>query len=250
MISKPINLTFPFAIAGDKDVIPDANDPQTGRFSQRLGFPPITSLPIAQGGIAPYREDFNAALYMLACHIFWKQSGGMYEYDEKLDYPEMSIVTLEKKYWQCLSDNGPGHAVGPKSPLSEPDYWREIKFGDVTVDGPGQGLKWAISATEKLWTQADIDAEGGIVATTPGDQYTNHQDDPQIEVGKTVQLPPGGTWWVTWMEVKSTPTQDGGWDDSLGMTILKACSRAYRGETVFSPTNPDARIILDAWRIV
>lgn len=248
MINRPLRMDLPLAVNGDKVVIPVTNNPVEGRFSQNLGFPPITALPLDQGGIAPYLEDFNGAYNLLAQHVFWKQSGGMYEYDEDLNYPVQAIITLENKYWRCLQPNGPGYAVGAKSPLSQPDYWAEVIFGNVNVTGPGQGLYWGIAPTGKLWKQSEMP---GIVATTPGDMYTNHQDVPQITVGQSVQLPPDGTWWVSWMEVKSTPTESGGYDDSLGITMLRGVlGRAYPGATLFTPQNPVARIYLDAWRIL
>lgn len=248
MIQTPNRMDRPFAINGDKAVIPVSNDPLEGRFSQERGFPPITALPISQGGVAPYLEDFNGVFYALAMHIFWKQSGGMYEYDPDLDYPEKAIIVCENSYFSCKVANGPGTADGAKSPLSEPDYWQEIVFGENEIKGPGQGLSWGIAPTGKLWTQSDMP---GISSTRPGDMYTNHQDDPKITVGENVQLPPSGTWLVQWMEVKSTMTEDGSYDDSKGLNIIKCVlGRAYAGGTVFTPSSPTNRIIMDAYRIL
>ena len=69
MINRPLRMDMPLAVNGDKVIIPVTNNPVEGRFSQNLGFPPITALPLDQGGIAPYLEDFNGAYNLLAQHI-------------------------------------------------------------------------------------------------------------------------------------------------------------------------------------
>lgn len=251
----PPKIEQPIANLGDKNTIPNTNDPATGQLSLSLGFPPVTSVPISQGGVAPFREDFNGVLNLISQWLFFLQSGGMMKYDATLDYPKPSFVYMDDEvtgetiFFRCIQSNGPGYAVGPQDPTTSPDFWSQAYFGDVEVDGPGQGLHWAIAPTGTNWKQSQMP----VAATNPGDWYTNHQDEGgTIIVGQGVQLPPGGTWLTSWCEAKSSMNQAGtGWDDSLGLTITKIVfNRPYAGGTIITPTDPQARIIMDAIRVL
>lgn len=112
----------PFAENGDKTII-GADPVATGRASLPLGFPPITATPIAQGGIAPQREDFNGILYMLSAFAFWQQSGGMWQYNSNLDYTPPAIVFYSGKYWQCVQACS---ADAPVTPGTNAAYWRPL----------------------------------------------------------------------------------------------------------------------------
>ena len=58
-------ITYTFAQNGNKKIPPaTASAAGTGRFSQAKGFDQINSKPLNQGGIPPYREDFNGAFYL------------------------------------------------------------------------------------------------------------------------------------------------------------------------------------------
>lgn len=70
-LNTPYTILKPFAENGDKNDIPETVDPELGLMSQDAGFPPITSKPIYEGGVAPNRRDFNGAFNILAQHNFF-----------------------------------------------------------------------------------------------------------------------------------------------------------------------------------
>lgn len=112
----------PFAADGDKTIIGDTSV-TTGRANLPEGFPPETSLPIAQGGIAPNRLDFNGILFMLSSMLCWEQSGGMWLYNSQLDYVPPAIAFHGGKYWQCVQANGKAFPITPGSNVA---YWMPL----------------------------------------------------------------------------------------------------------------------------
>lgn len=231
----PPRLTTPIAENGDKNTIPATNDPVSGAASQALGFPPLTSTPIAQGGVAPTREDFNGLLYALSVFIYYWQSGGMMQWSEENDYPKNAQITYEDVPYRALDESGPGSANGPKQPNENPEFWEEMFLGKQ--DGPGQGLSWAIAPTGTAHTPEDSEE------STPGDTYSNHAtDDP--EDGVAAVLPDGGTWIVSWYEATKASA-----NGALAVTKLVPM-RAYPGGTTISPTTTAQKIFCDAWRVI
>jgi len=75
-LNNPDVLTQPIATNGDKNSVPSTNDPSQGFMSQSLGFPPICSTRIADGGKAPKRADFNGAFNLISQHHYFLQNGG------------------------------------------------------------------------------------------------------------------------------------------------------------------------------
>lgn len=120
----PANLLpRPFADNGIFQVIPD-NKAAEGRASFKEGFPTETQLPLASGGIAPSRPDFNGILYMLSAMAFWQQSGGQWVYNAALDYNTPAFVFHNGMLWWCKAPNGPGTATpGAVEPGTNADYW-------------------------------------------------------------------------------------------------------------------------------
>lgn len=82
-LDLPQILYQPFAATGDKNTIlnsPSTDDPQ--RANLQTGFPPITQIPIANGGIPPERMDFNGLGYLLSSFYFFTQCGGVYTFNQ------------------------------------------------------------------------------------------------------------------------------------------------------------------------
>lgn len=75
-LNTPSALSQPIAQSGDKNTIPVTNDQSLGLMSQSTGFPPITSVRIADGGKAPRRADFNGAFNLLSQQHYFFQNGG------------------------------------------------------------------------------------------------------------------------------------------------------------------------------
>lgn len=96
-LNQPQAISQPFAQNGDKNVIPVTNDGTTGEASQSLGFPPVTSEPVAQGGIPPARKDFNGIFNVLSNQYFYLQNGGSFTFNQDVSdaiggYPVNAIL--------------------------------------------------------------------------------------------------------------------------------------------------------------
>jgi hypothetical protein len=96
-LNQPQAISQPFAQNGDKNIIPVTNDGTTGAASESLGFPQITSVPVAQGGIPPARKDFNGIFNVLSNQYFYLQNGGSFTFNQDVSdaiggYPVNAIL--------------------------------------------------------------------------------------------------------------------------------------------------------------
>lgn len=137
-LSKPLPIAGPFAYNGDKNAIPDAAaSPGAASFQQ--GFPPITQLPLTAGGVPPQRNDFNGILNALSQHVFWQQSGGMYDWSATLDYAVPAMVAgSDGQLYIAQQLSGPNSPVGVKNPVDagSGDYWQVMDFSGLPpIDG-------------------------------------------------------------------------------------------------------------------
>lgn len=80
----PALIPQPFALNGAKNTIPTLPDLTPGHASLELGFPPITMIPIEDGGTPPSGLDFNGVLNLLSQHTAWAAAGGQYKFDATL----------------------------------------------------------------------------------------------------------------------------------------------------------------------
>ena len=85
-ITRPVNLQVPFANTGSKNTIPVASQIGivAGAASFTDGFPPLTTTPIAAGGVPPAGADFNGILNILSQHTTFQNGGGKYRFDAAL----------------------------------------------------------------------------------------------------------------------------------------------------------------------
>lgn len=83
LTNTPGKLVLPFANAGAKNTIPTASQIgiTAGAASLTDGFPPLTRMPIAAGGVPPSGLDMNGILYELSAILRWANAGGGYAYD-------------------------------------------------------------------------------------------------------------------------------------------------------------------------
>lgn len=81
-ITRPSNLTTPFASGGAKNSIPVATASPNASYTD--GFPPVTMLPLSAGGIPPEGRDFNGIFYDVTSHTVWVNAGGQYQFDSAL----------------------------------------------------------------------------------------------------------------------------------------------------------------------
>lgn len=126
-------LTSALAADGDKTIPPaTSQEAGTGRFSQNKGWTEVNSMPLAEGGIPPKRQDFNGAFYLLSQFILWFQQGGVMNYSAELDYEPNNEVFAGNVKYRCLKANGKSTKV--VAPGSDPAYWATMDAGDVRWD--------------------------------------------------------------------------------------------------------------------
>lgn len=126
-------LTSALAAEGDKTIPPaTSQEAGTGRFSQNKGWTEVNSMPLAEGGIPPKRQDFNGAFYLLSQFILWFQQGGVMNYSAELDYEPNNEVFAGNVKYRCLKANGKSTKV--VAPGFDPAYWATMDAGDVRWD--------------------------------------------------------------------------------------------------------------------
>ena len=124
-MANPQYIAQAFAKQGAKtDPIPNTTT-TLGRASLSQGFPTETSLPLAQGGVPPKREDFNGILYLLSTFAMYQQSGGVITYDARVDYAPPAIVFYGSDLWWCKKANGASSTV--VTPGTNTTYWIKLK---------------------------------------------------------------------------------------------------------------------------
>lgn len=127
----------------DVNAIPATTPSGSGRASFSGLFPPVTQLPLDQGGIAPERSDFNALFKYLGEYIYYAMQGGVYTYVTTYDYTAGNFVLHGGSLYLCIAANGPGSVI--KYP-TDTAYWRRLALmsdmpavgnGTITVQASG-----------------------------------------------------------------------------------------------------------------
>lgn len=177
MSNYPSNkITSRFAKNGNKKVPPStAAQAGSGRASQLEGFKKINATPLGQGGIPPYREDFNGIFYLFSQFLLWYQQGGIMKYDATLDYEVNNEIYYNGTKYRCIQNNGASTVV--KAP-TDTSYWEVINnVGDPVRYNTVQSL----SASQKLQARTNIDALGiGEFNTQGGVKFTTDSDYLQL----------------------------------------------------------------------
>ena len=174
----------------DVNALPATTPSGSGRASTSGLFPPVTQLPLDQGGIAPERGDFNALFKYLGEYLFYLMQGGMFSYSTDYDYTAGNLVMHEGSLYLCIAANGPGSAV--KYP-TDADYWRQLALtsqlpivnnGTLTIQRNGSNVA-TFSANQAGNTTANISVptvnngtltiqkDGATVATFTANQAGN-----------------------------------------------------------------------------
>ena len=123
-MANPEFLAQAFATNGAKATIPNTTT-TAGRASLSQGFPTETSMPLAQGGVPPRREDFNGILYTLSSYAMFQQAGGKFTYDARVDYTPPAIIFYGSDLWWCVQANGASSLV--VTPGTNTSYWIKLK---------------------------------------------------------------------------------------------------------------------------
>ena len=173
MSNYPVNkLTSVFAVNGDRRI--PADTPAlagSGRASQTEGFGLENSLPLSQGGIPPFREDFNGIFNLFSQFLVWYQQGGVMQYDNSLDYEVNNEVYYNNIKYRCIQANGVSSTVAlPTDPL----YWEVIhNFGDPVRYNTVQSLSSAQQSTARTNINA---VSGGDFNTLVGSHFDTDSD--------------------------------------------------------------------------
>lgn len=125
LIEQPAILPGEFAQEGDKNTIPENNDGLSGLASILKGFPPITQQPLSSGGLPPQRADFNGIFNLFSKFLMYIQSGGIFEYNNTLDYQPPAIVWGNNNFYKCKQANGANTSAGVQS-LTNTNYWELV----------------------------------------------------------------------------------------------------------------------------
>ena len=187
LVNQPSILPGEFAAEGDKNTIPANNDGLSGLASIAKGFPQITQVPLAQGGQPPQRQDFNGIFNLFSKFLLFAQNGGVYAYNNTLDYQPPCIISYDGEFYSCLQENGPSTSAGVQAPTIAA-YWEKL-IPDVALM---QGAT------------ASVAGKAGLVPA-PLQNYQNYF------------LTGGGIW----RPVATTEQAEAGVDDTAPMTALK-----------------------------
>ena len=125
IVNQPDILPGAFAAEGDKNTIPANNDGTSGLASIAKGFPPITQQPLASGGLPPQRADFNGIFNMFSEFLLYIQSGGVFNYNNSLDYKPPAVVWGNNNLYKCVAQNGPNTSAGVQ-PVTNTSYWQPL----------------------------------------------------------------------------------------------------------------------------
>ena len=159
--TEPQKWSATLGASADVNALPATTPSGSGRASTSGLFPPVTQLPLDQGGIAPERGDFNALFKYLGEYLFYLMQGGMFSYSTDYDYTAGNLVMHEGSLYLCIASNGPGSAV--KYP-TDADYWRQLALtsqlptvnnGTLTIQKNGSNVA-TFSANQAGNTTANI----------------------------------------------------------------------------------------------
>ena len=217
--TEPQKWTATLGNTADVNAIPATTPSGSGRASTSGLFPPVTQLPLDQGGIAPERGDFNALFKYLGEYLFYVMQGGMFSYTTDYDYTAGNLVMHEGSLYLCIAANGPGSAV--KYP-TDADYWRQLALtsqlptvnnGTLTIQKNGSNVA-TFSANQAGNTTANISVptvnngtltiqkNGATVATFSANQSGN------TTANITVQAAAPGVFDVGSTVIRAAPTTE------------------------------------------
>lgn len=122
--TQPTQWTHALGNNADVSTLPDDTAGTTGLASLQKLFQLINQTPLAAGGVAPSREDFNALFKLLGESVFYMQNGGVWTYNNKYDYKVGRVVLhTDGNLYKCIKDNGVSSTV--KAP-TDTTYWTKL----------------------------------------------------------------------------------------------------------------------------
>lgn len=130
-MANPTLLTMPMCVNADKNTIPPTDAGTSGLFSEEYGWQNINSLPLASGGKAPNRRDFNGVFALLGGIAYACQRGQTFEWVATLPYLAGCVVKdpLDGNKYNAKNDV----SEGGTNPSLDPTNWE-------LANGGGDGL--------------------------------------------------------------------------------------------------------------
>lgn len=134
---QPLVVSAPLAFEGDKNIIPESAS-GSNKASIEEGFPEITQLPLADGGLPPERADFNGMFYLSTDQRVFLQNGGVITFSEEVStaiggYPKDAVLAYfdekgEYHLAQSLIDDNTYNFVESPEYL-DGAHWQKINMG-------------------------------------------------------------------------------------------------------------------------
>ena len=181
--TEPQKWSATLGASADVNTLPETTPSGSGRASTSGLFPPVTQLPLDQGGIAPERGDFNALFKYLGEYIYYAMQGGVYTYVTTYDYTTGNLVMHGGSLYLCIAANGPGSAI--KYP-TDTAYWRRLALmSDMPTVNNGV-----------LTIQQDGATVATFSANQAGNTTANITSDIESQGEKDGEYPGTGAGWV------------------------------------------------------
>ena len=209
--TEPQKWSATLGASADVNTLPETTPSGSGRASTSGLFPPVTQLPLDQGGIAPERGDFNALFKYLGEYLFYLMQGGTFSYSTDYNYTAGNLVMHGGSLYLCIAANGPGSAI--KYP-TDAAYWRQLALtsqlptvnnGTLTIKRNGSNVA-TFSANQAGNTTANISVptvnngtltiqkDGSTVATFTANQAGNTTANISISEIDSQSVSGAGGW--------------------------------------------------------
>lgn len=210
---KPSVLEAPFANNGERQTVLRSTD-VAGRASLDVGFPAECSLALEQGGIPPSRIDFNGIFNMITVWLHYLQSGGMFAYNQTVNYVTPGMVFYNGTVYLCIKDNGPqvsGAGIKIPGASGSETYWK-IGFGNPTVNQYGNNANAYITsgvyfvADTSATTNFPVPGTGGFLSVAANGNNISQSFVLRTDATKTYVRASinGGTSWTAWTKILTT----------------------------------------------